>query len=104
METFRVTPWQGAPSPTQYDVQEKIRAEDLRGYIWSNRPLDEYAAHTHSFGKIVYVLAGSIVWLLPETGQKVETFAGDRIDLPRETMHAAQVGADGVVCFEAHVG
>lgn len=103
MQTLRVTRWQGAPSPTQYDVQEKIRAENLSGYTWSNRPFDEYAAHTHSFDKIVYVLAGSIAWLLPRTQQEIETFAGDRLDLPRETLHAAKVGADGVVCFEAHV-
>jgi quercetin dioxygenase-like cupin family protein len=103
MQTLRVTRWQGAPSPTQFDVQAKIRAEDLRGYTWANAPNDEYDAHTHEFDKIVYVLAGSITWILPQTNQEIETFAGDRIDLPRGTVHAAKVGAQGVVCFEAHV-
>jgi hypothetical protein len=29
--------------------------------------------------------------------------AGDRLDLPAETLHAALVGDNGVTCFEAHL-
>ncbi|RIK34021.1 MAG: cupin [Chloroflexi bacterium] len=95
--------WPQAQPPTENDIQQKIRAENLRGYTWSNGPYDEYSAHTHSFDKVLYVLAGSITWLLPQTNQEIETRAGDRIALPRGTVHAAKVGAQGVVCFEAHL-
>jgi hypothetical protein len=27
---------------------------------------------------------------------------GDRLDLPRGIVHAAQAGPDGVMCFEGH--
>ncbi len=94
--------WQGAP-PNTNDVQQKIRAENLRGYTWSNGPFDEYSAHTHSFDKVLYVLSGSITWILPQTQQEITTHAGDRIDLPRGTVHAARVGENGVTCFEAHL-
>jgi len=47
---------------------------------------------------------GSITWLLPETDQAVETTPGDRIDLPRGTLHGARVGPGGVTCLEAHLG
>lgn len=97
---IHVTHWQGAPPGTN-DVQQKIRAENLRGYTWSNGPFDEYSAHTHSFDKVLYVLSGSITWILPN--QEITTHAGDRIDLPRGTVHAARVGANGVTCFEAHL-
>ena len=96
-----VTPWQNNQHPNARAVQEKIRAENLRGYTWTNEPFDEYSAHTHSFDKVLYVLAGSITWILPN--QEIETRAGDRIDLPRGTIHAARVGAQGVTCFEAHL-
>ena len=66
----------------------------MRGYTWSNGPHDEYSAHTHSFDKVLYVLSGSITWILPQTNEQIETRAGDRIDLPRGTIHAARVGAN----------
>lgn len=71
--------------------------------MWSNEPFDEYSAHSHTFDKVLYVVAGSITWLLPESNQQITTHAGDRLDLPRGTVHAARVGADGVTCFEAHL-
>lgn len=99
---LQVLRWQELQPPTQINIQAKIRAENLRGYTWSNGPYDEYSAHTHSFDKILYVLSGSITWILPQTNQEIETHAGARIDLPRGTVHAAKVGAHGVACFEAH--
>jgi quercetin dioxygenase-like cupin family protein len=98
-----ITPWQNVQPATELAIQEKIRAENLRGYTWSNGPHDEYSAHTHSFDKVLYVLSGSITWILPQTNEQIETRAGDRIDLPRGTVHAAKVGAHGVACFEAHL-
>lgn len=98
-----ITPWQDSQPPTEQNIQAKIRKENLSGYTWSNGPFDEYSAHTHSFDKILYVLSGSITWILPQTDQAVETNAGDRIELPRGTAHAARVGAQGVACFEAHL-
>ena len=100
---LKITPWQESQPPTETNIRQKIRAQALNGYVWSNGPHDEYSAHTHSFDKILYVLSGSITWLLPQTNQEIETRAGDRIDLPRHTVHAARVGANGVACFEAHV-
>ena len=98
-----ITRWQESQPPTENNLREKIRAENLRGYTWSNGPYDEYSAHTHSFDKILYVLSGSITWVLPQTQQEIETRTGDRIALPRGTVHGARVGARGVVCFEAHL-
>jgi quercetin dioxygenase-like cupin family protein len=100
---LRVLKWQEPQPPTESNIQAKIRAENLRGYTWSNGPLDEYSAHTHAYDKILYVLSGSIIWILLQTNEQIETRAGDRIALPRGTVHAARVGAQGVVCFEAHV-
>jgi quercetin dioxygenase-like cupin family protein len=51
---------------------------------------------------VIYVFHGSITWILPESNQEIETFAGDRLDLPRGVVHAARVGAHGVTCLEAH--
>lgn len=78
--------------------------EGLTPYAWSNRPHDIYAAHTHSYNKVIYVAQGSITFGLPELGKQVTLKPGDRLDLPAGTLHDAHVGAQGVVCLEAHKG
>jgi hypothetical protein len=50
------------------------------------------------------VVRGSITWDLPDLGIEIETGPGDRLDLPGGTVHAADVGADGVTCLEGHKG
>jgi quercetin dioxygenase-like cupin family protein len=76
--------------------------ERLNPYSWSNGPFDTYSAHSHSYNKVIYVVQGSITFGLPELGQQLSLKAGDRLDLPAGTVHDAHVGAQGVVCLEAH--
>jgi quercetin dioxygenase-like cupin family protein len=78
--------------------------EGLSPYVWSNAPYDIYAAHTHSYIKVIFVAQGSITFGLPESGKQVALRAGDRLDLPAGIVHEARVGAQGVVCLEAHIG
>jgi len=70
--------------------------EGLSPYSWSNSPHDYYAAHTHSYNKVIYVVQGSITFGLPDLGKQFALKAGDRLDLPAGTVHDAQVGAQGV--------
>lgn len=77
-------------------------AEGLNPYAWSNAPFDIYSAHTHRQHKVLYVVLGSITFGLPELGQSVTMKAGDRLDLPPDTVHDAHVGAEGVVCLEGY--
>jgi quercetin dioxygenase-like cupin family protein len=76
--------------------------EGLNPYSWSNGPHDVYAAHSHSYNKVIYVVQGSITFGLPELGEKLLLKAGDRLDLPAGAVHHAIVGAQGVICLEAH--
>jgi quercetin dioxygenase-like cupin family protein len=76
--------------------------EGLSPYSWSNGPHDVYAAHSHGYSKVIYVVKGSITFGLPDLGKQLALKAGDRLDLPAGIVHDARVGADGVVCLEAH--
>ncbi len=97
---FRITPWGSSSLPTPVELQAQLIAEGLFPYDWSNAPGDIYAPHVHDYDKVIVVVRGSITWTLPETNETFETHAGDRIDLPRGTVHAAQVGPEGVTCLE----
>ena len=104
MNTPHVTRWAGAAPPTESTLVKLCEEQDLRSYPWSNGPHDKYAAHTHSYDKVIYVVRGSITFGLPELGQRFELNAGDRLDLPAGTVHDAVVGSQGVTCLEAHKG
>jgi hypothetical protein len=66
---------------------------------WRNGPGDRYGRHDHGDHKVLFCLAGSIAFHL-EDGD-VELQAGDRLDLPPGTAHAATVGPEGCECVEA---
>lgn len=101
-DTPQVTPWTGSEPPTQSALWRLMTNEGLSPYSWSNGPHDVYAAHSHSYNKVIYVVQGSITFGLPELGRQLTLKAGDRLDLPARIVHDAQVGAQGVVCLEAH--
>lgn len=100
---LKITPWDRSTPPTPAELQEQFLKEGLFPYDWSNSPGDTYAPHVHDYDKVIIVVRGSITWFLPQTGGTIETQAGDRIDLPRGTVHAARVGPQGVTCLEGHI-
>jgi quercetin dioxygenase-like cupin family protein len=102
MKTPHVTPWADFAPPTQSTLRQLRSDEGLSPYTWSKGPHDRYAAHSHSYDKVIYVVQGSITFGLPELVKQLDMKAGDRLDLPAGVVHQAVVGAQGVVCLEAH--
>jgi len=99
----KVTRWPAdRPAPDERQLRALLSAENVAPYAWGNPPGDRYAAHRHPYHKIVFCLTGSIEFELPERDETIELRQGDRLDLPPQLEHAALVGADGVVCLEAH--
>jgi uncharacterized protein YjlB len=102
MNTPHVTPWADPVPPTESTLMHLYTEQGLHPYSWSNGPHDAYTAHSHLYDKVIYVVRGSITFGLPELGLELILNPGDRIDLPAGTIHNAVVGAQGVVCLEAH--
>ena len=102
MNLPQVTPWADPAPPSQSSLWQLMADEGLSPYSWSNGPRDTYAAHSHSYNKVIYVVQGSITFGLPELGKQLSLKAGDRLDLPAGVIHDALVGPQGVVCLEAH--
>ena len=101
-ESVKITSWPNENHPSQDELWRAMVDESMSPYAWSNGPHDIYAAHTHSYDKVIYVVSGSITFGLPELERNVTLFPGDRLDLPKGTAHDAMVGRDGVTCFEGH--
>jgi mannose-6-phosphate isomerase-like protein (cupin superfamily) len=82
-------------------LRERLVREGLDPGAWSNGPSDQYAAHDHAYDKVIVVTSGSITFTLGDG--PAELVAGDRLELPADTSHDANVGPEGVVCLEAHL-
>ena len=95
---YSVTPGD-LTSPSRNAVRRRLEGEGLRPYSWSNGPGDHYADHSHLYRKILYCVEGSIVFHVD--GESVTLAPGDRLEIEPHTMHAADVGPQGVVCMEA---
>jgi quercetin dioxygenase-like cupin family protein len=98
----KVERWTGDSPPSEADLRSLLNEQGLSGYRWANSPGDIYGAHSHPFHKIIYVVQGSISFILLEEDEQVALNAGDRLDLPMEMIHKAVVGQQGVICLEAH--
>ena len=82
----------------------QLAREGLAATRWSNGPHAVYGAHDHLYGKVLYVVSGSITFTIEGArARTVPMQPGDRLDLPAHTPHGAVVGPDGVVCLEAHI-
>jgi len=90
----------GARPTTTAEARAALAAEGLRARAWDNGPGDAYARHAHDHHKVLYCVAGSIVFHTDD-GERA-LVAGDRLDLPAGVGHAATVGPDGVACVEAY--
>lgn len=71
----------------------------LESRTWSNEPGFVYAEHRHGYHKILFCLAGDIVFHTDDGD--IHLRPGDRLDVEPGTRHAATVGSDGVTCIEA---
>ena len=84
------------------ELMTRLKSEASGCYSWSNGPGDRYAAHNHSYEKVLYCVDGSITFVLESEGRSVELKSGDRMVLPAGTMHSAIVGGSGCTCIEGH--
>ncbi|MCP4429294.1 MAG: cupin domain-containing protein [Chloroflexi bacterium] len=98
---IQINKWNRPEPPTEEDLRRLMVAEGLTPYRWSNQPDDVYAAHEHSYFKVIYVVSGSITFGFPIDGEPAPLSAGDRLNLPAGVRHNAVVGPTGVVCLEA---
>jgi mannose-6-phosphate isomerase-like protein (cupin superfamily) len=99
MDRSGVTRAQSAVPPTESEIVASMRAEGLTPHGWGNGPGDRYGWHDHAYHKVLYCVRGSIIFHTDEGDLPLA--AGDRLDLPSGTRHAATVGDQGVRCVEA---
>lgn len=82
--------WDKDKPPTIQGLGSALKGEGLDYYRWSDKPGVTYPWHTHPYAEVRWVVSGSIKIGL-RGGKEVVLKAGDRIDLPANTEHWAEV-------------
>lgn len=101
------TPAAGQQAARHDGYQETVRLENERVRVLELRYAPGGAAplHTHHFPRVVYVVEGGVLELVPEAGTPVrlELSAGQTLWRPAETHAVRNVGPGEVVVVETEV-
>jgi mannose-6-phosphate isomerase-like protein (cupin superfamily) len=85
-------------TPTKERLEAELHSLGLEPHWWSNAPGETYSRHSHSYHKVLFCLAGTIVFHTNDGD--IELHPGDRLDVEPGLEHAASVGPQGVECVE----
>lgn len=96
---MQISPWPHKAPATEESVKQDIRTSGLDAMRWEGDPHKVYLSHHHTLTKTLWCAVGDIVFCVD--GQNVRLVAGDKMIVPAGTMHSAQAGPAGVVCYES---
>lgn len=85
--------WLSAHEPGEVTLRQQLEAEGFDVSLWRDPADRTYESHTHPHDESLWVLRGRIV--LRISGEDYPLDRGDRLMLPRDTVHEAQAGPEG---------
>ncbi len=85
--------WSGDSSPVEADLRAGLEAEGYEVLTWSDPPGKSYEPHSHEHDESLWLVDGEMTFTI--AGQRYALHAGDRLLLPRGTVHTAVAGGDG---------
>jgi quercetin dioxygenase-like cupin family protein len=91
---LEVIRWNGAAIPDEEVLREQLQGDGYDVFRWRDEAGTDYQRHSHDADECLWVLAGEM--LFEAEGSQFHVRAGDRLVLPRGTVHTARAGADGV--------
>jgi quercetin dioxygenase-like cupin family protein len=97
---MEVVRWTKSKKPTLEELRAQLTSLGWESELYSDRPGTKYARHKHPFDDFVLIVKGKMK-IATETGEWLLK-PGDRIDLPANTIHTAEmVGKEEVAYLSA---
>ncbi len=81
--------WSKPKKPTLEELQASLRSEGLAFALFSDPPGVKYGRHKHDFDDFIVIVSGRMK--LGVDGNEWIMKPGDRIDLPANTPHWAEI-------------
>jgi quercetin dioxygenase-like cupin family protein len=94
---MKVTRWESGNKPIIEDLRCSLKKEGLEPSLWRDSPGTYYGNHTHPYQEVRWIVDGMIMFGVG--GEEIILNTGDRLDLPEETLHWAQVIGDCPVVY-----
>jgi mannose-6-phosphate isomerase-like protein (cupin superfamily) len=92
MELRRI-PWQGTETPGENALRRHLEAEGFDVVSWRDPADRAYETHSHVCDESLWCVRGRIVFRVD--GNDYALGPGDRLELPRGTLHSAHTGPEG---------
>ncbi len=97
--TMRLTRWNKETPPSLEALRSALTGEGLNVSEWADPAGTVYPVHSHEYAEVRVVVRGHLRIGLPETGEEFVLAPGDRLDLPANTPHWADVNGNGPVVY-----
>jgi len=81
--------WNKPKKPTLADLQHMLDVQGLEYELYSDRPGTKYGRHKHPFDDFIVIVSGKMK--LITDAQEWVMKPGDRLDLPANTAHSAEI-------------
>lgn len=95
-----VVRWNKPKKPTLQELQTWLRAEGLENELYADRPGTKYGRHKHPFEDFIVIVSGKMKIITDKNEWMLKP--GDRLDLPPNTFHSAEmVGKEEVQYLSA---
>ena len=86
-------PWKGPDKPTESALAARLAADGYESFLWIDPPDADYSPHAHDHDENLWVIEGEITF--GAEGQELRLGPGDRLMLPKGTIHTARAGREG---------
>jgi quercetin dioxygenase-like cupin family protein len=84
-----VVRWTKTKKPTLEDLEAMLHTEGLEFELYSDAPGTKYGRHKHPFEDFIVIVSGKMKLVTDSDSWTMKP--GDRIDLPPNTIHSAEV-------------
>ena len=91
---LEVIRWNGSALPTEESLRLRLQEEGYDVFRWRDESGTDYQMHSHDHDESLWVMQGEMVF--GTEGNEFQLRPGDRLILPKGTMHTARAGRDGV--------
>ncbi len=89
MHDLELIPWSSPTPPGKEHVARELRREGYRPFPWSDGAGTVYAPHQHEHDECLWMVSGEMEFTVDERSYRLTP--GDRLVLPRRTVHSARV-------------
>lgn len=90
---LEVLRWSGEAAPREADLHASLEAEGYSVLSWSDSAGTRYEPHSHDHDESLWLIRGEMTFGIG--GRDYALGAGDRLLLPRGTVHSAVAGTAG---------